>query len=174
MQVGVAGWGPLDAERSVVEPREGKMMGASRRAVEASKQCGRAWSMRVEEGGDLKMALEAGSVGMRVVMADASARWIYADGCTADPGCWWVPEGGWAEDEVRMAREAGAVVARVLAARDAGGDGCCWGGGGGGARGGVAWVGGVSVVVCKRESAGLSSGMPGGPLGGMPWASNTN
>ena len=110
-QIGVAGWGPLHAERSVVEPREGKMMRVSRRAVEASKQCGRAWSMRVEEGGDLKMALEAGSVGMRVVMADASGAGYMRTGAQRIRVLVG-PEGGWAEDEVRMAREAGAVVAR--------------------------------------------------------------
>lgn len=118
-QIGVAGWGPLSAERSVVEPREGKMTRVTRRAVEASKQSGRAWSMRVEDGGDLAAGLAAGLAGglaaaangVRVVMADASG------GAYERSGAERIrvlvgPEGGWTEDEVRLAREAGAVVAR--------------------------------------------------------------
>lgn len=110
-QIGVAAWGPLHAERSVVEPREGKMARVVRRAVEASKQCGRAWSMRVEDGGDLKGALTAGSSGVRVVLADGSGgayERTGADQIRVLVG----PEGGWTDGEVRMAREGGAVVAR--------------------------------------------------------------
>jgi len=110
-QIGVAAWGPLHAARSVVEPREGKMARVTRRAVEASKQCGRAWSMRVEEGGDLEVALEAGSSRARVVMADASGGGYVRTGAERIRVLVG-PEGGWTEDEVRMAREAGAVVAR--------------------------------------------------------------
>jgi len=110
-QIGVAAWGPVHAARSVVEPREGKMTRVSRRAVEASKQCGRAWSMRVEEGGDLKVALGAAPSRVRVVLADASGGGYVRTGAERIRVLVG-PEGGWTEDEVRMAREAGAAVAR--------------------------------------------------------------
>lgn len=110
-QIGVAAWGPVHAARSVVEPREGKMTRVARRAVEASKQCGRAWSMRVDEGGDLSVALQAGSSGVTVVMADASGE-AYVRTGAARIRVLVGPEGGWTEDEVRLAREAGAIIAR--------------------------------------------------------------
>lgn len=109
-QIGVAAWGPVHAARSVVEPREGKMTRVARRAVEASKQCGRAWSMRVDEGGELKAALLAETAGV-TVMADASGA-AYVRTGAARIRVLVGPEGGWTEDEVRRAREAGAVVAR--------------------------------------------------------------
>ncbi|MEL7472804.1 MAG: RsmE family RNA methyltransferase [Planctomycetota bacterium] len=56
-QIGVAAWAPLSAERTVVDPREGKLERLDRIASEASKQCGRAWRLRIGPGGGIDRAL---------------------------------------------------------------------------------------------------------------------
>lgn len=109
-QVGAAGWSPLSAERSVVEPREGKITRLSRVVREACKQCGRAWAMTVGRGGTLRDAIQTTR---RVVMADGSGEPRLAD----DPRPAEVrlligPEGGWTDDERAEARAAGAAIVR--------------------------------------------------------------
>lgn len=108
-QVGVAEWSPLHAARSVVDPRQGKLDRVARRALEASKQCGRAWGMDLGPGGGLDEALRG--FGTRVVIADAMGEAYRRSGAA----CIRVlvgPEGGWAPEEVDRARAAGATVAR--------------------------------------------------------------
>ena len=66
--------------------------------------------MRVDEGGDLSAALLAETAGV-TVMADASGA-AYVRTGAARIRVLVGPEGGWTEDEVRLAREAGAIIAR--------------------------------------------------------------
>ena len=70
-QVGAAAWTPLHAERSIVDPRPSKLERLERLSVEASKQCGRAWRMRINPG--IRFAeVRAASSSDRLVIADAS------------------------------------------------------------------------------------------------------
>jgi len=106
-QVGAASWSMLESERSVTEPREGKMERLERTAMEASKQCGRAW--RLEIGGVMKFAEAVRMEG--VVVADVSGSAYERSG--ADVVRLLVgPEGGWAPEELQLARARGAAVCR--------------------------------------------------------------
>jgi 16S rRNA (uracil1498-N3)-methyltransferase len=107
-QVGVAEWSPLEAARSVVDPREGKLQRVERRAAEASKQSGRPWVMTMGVGGTLEAALADPSV--RVVLADASGL-AYQRQSASHIRVLVGPEGGWEESELSRARSAGAMVA---------------------------------------------------------------
>lgn len=108
-QVGVAEWSPLIAARSVVDPRQGKLERVARRAVEASKQCGRAWAMELGAGGSVEEALHA--PGASVVLADASGE-AYRRSGAGSIRVLVGPEGGWEPAEVERARAAGAIVVR--------------------------------------------------------------
>jgi 16S rRNA (uracil1498-N3)-methyltransferase len=110
-QIGAALWRPLDAARSVVDPREAKMERLGRIAAEASKQCGRAWVMEIGGKATTTEAIRA-ATGTRVVIADASGSpW---SGTTAAENIRLLvgPEGGWTPEELAAAREAGATIAR--------------------------------------------------------------
>jgi 16S rRNA (uracil1498-N3)-methyltransferase len=105
-QVGVGTWSPLLSERTVVEPRAGKLERLHRVAIEAMKQCGRAWLLEIGESVGFDTALAG-----RVVMADASGAPYQRTGAeklTLLIG----PEGGWSEAELATARVAGVQVAR--------------------------------------------------------------
>ncbi len=106
-QVGVAGWGPLDCERGVVAPREGKLSRLQRRAREAGKQSGRAWALEIGAARGLADVLQGSG---RVVVADASGN-AYASSAHAEIRLLVGPEGGFDERELARARAAGAVIA---------------------------------------------------------------
>jgi 16S rRNA (uracil1498-N3)-methyltransferase len=114
-QAGVARWVPLRAQRTVVEPREGKLERLERICEESLKQCGRAWLMEVGGSADLGDGL-AMSAGVRVVVADQSGEaWsVAARGLTGAEVVRVLvgPEGGFAGEELATARAAGALVAR--------------------------------------------------------------
>ena len=107
-QVGAAAWGPLRTARSVVDPRSGKMDRLTRVAREASKQCGRAWTLEVLPGTDLAPALAES--GPRAVLADASGA-PYEPTGAGEVLLLVGPEGGWEPAEIERARRAGARVA---------------------------------------------------------------
>ena len=107
-QVGAATWGPLIAERSVVNPREGKLSRLDRICEESAKQCGRAWLMQIEQVLQFKQLLDAPGP---VVVADASGepyKPMRAQRLTLAVG----PEGGWTDAELELLRRSGAKVAR--------------------------------------------------------------
>jgi len=60
-QLGVDELVPLRTARSVVDPRDTKLARYQRAAIEAAKQCGRAWMMRVGETLDFEAALGLGA-----------------------------------------------------------------------------------------------------------------
>ncbi|MFG0286002.1 MAG: RsmE family RNA methyltransferase [Phycisphaerales bacterium JB039] len=107
-QVGAACWRPLESQRSGPGPRAGKLDRLRRVAIEAAKQCGRAWLLEIGAPITLAEALRAGS---RVVLLDASGEpvSVTTDNTTILVG----PEGGWSESELTDARESGATVARL-------------------------------------------------------------
>lgn len=110
-QVGATAWAPLAASRSIAEPTEGKIARLNRVAVESAKQCGRAWLLEIQQGGTLKVALNATGV----IVADASGAG-YEPAPSGVPGGSALvrlligPEGGWTGDELRAAAESGARV----------------------------------------------------------------
>lgn len=106
-QAGAGAWGPLSCAREVVVPRGGKLERLRRRAIEASKQCGRAWIMDLVEGGTIADAFRGASV----VLADASGTAYHPTG-TLVTRVLVGPEGGWTDEEVESARARGASVAR--------------------------------------------------------------
>lgn len=106
-QVGAASWAPLVTARTVVEPGAHKLDRVHRIAVESSKQCGRAWMLEIEEGGDVEAALATDAM---VVMADGSGEAYQPAGERVRLLVG--PEGGWNDGELARARAAGARVCR--------------------------------------------------------------
>lgn len=120
-QVGCALWRPLLCERTVVEPREGKMERLDRVARESAKQCGRAWIMQIGEPVELRgVVRELGEMGEedqgRVLVADGDGvpLWRLASGDDARASTphdvvrlLVGPEGGFSEREVSMMHEVG-------------------------------------------------------------------
>lgn len=107
-QAGAAGWAALMTKHTVVEPREGKLERLERTAVEAMKQCGRAWVLEMLGPVAFGRALERAA---RPVIADASGGAYVASGAEAID-LFVGPEGGWSEEELAAARARGAQVAR--------------------------------------------------------------
>lgn len=117
-QAGCALWRPLISERTVVEPREGKLSRLERTARESAKQCGRAWLMEIGEPIDLRRALEAASdTDARSLVADAAGRWpgelSFGPPPPARIRLLVGPEGGFAERELRAIDEAGIARLRL-------------------------------------------------------------
>lgn len=113
-QVGAAGWGPLSTTRGVVDPRETKLARLERIAGEASKQCGRAWSLVLEPPCAFRDALRP-APGTAVVVADASGGPASEFDARAYESVRLLvgPEGGFSPEELARAKEAGAVILRV-------------------------------------------------------------
>jgi 16S rRNA (uracil1498-N3)-methyltransferase len=106
-QAGAASWSPLDTRHGVVDPRETKLARIERLAVEASKQCGRPWVLTTGPKRTLRDLL--GSPTTPVVLADASGG-PYRPTGAAEISLLIGPEGGWASEELDMARAANARV----------------------------------------------------------------
>ncbi len=113
-QTGAAQWRALETARSVAGAREGKVERLERIAAEASKQCGRAWTMEI--AGEAATMAEGVKIaaGGRVVVCDASGEaWTTEMGRGATAIRLLIgPEGGWTEQEIAAARAAGAIVAK--------------------------------------------------------------
>ncbi len=100
---------PMRADRSVVDPRSGKLEKFERRAQEASKQCGRFYLLRIEEPrgfdavlheqADVRLILHPG----RHAVPELSRRLREAQHVIALVG----PEGGFTENELSCAHAAG-------------------------------------------------------------------
>jgi 16S rRNA (uracil1498-N3)-methyltransferase len=130
-QLGAASWTPMRCERSVVEPGASKLDRLRRVAREASKQCGRAWLMRVESERTFD-ELARGEHATLVLVADQ-------DGAAVMPaalaGAARVrvlvgPEGGFSPREHALMNELGLARVRlgphVLRIEAAGAAACAW------------------------------------------------
>ena len=107
-QVGAASWTPMSTKYGVVDPRETKLSRLDRIATEACKQAARPWMLRIEEKATFADALSAG--GAAIVVADGSGAPYRASGASRIRlliG----PEGGLTEEELSLAKAAGAQVA---------------------------------------------------------------
>lgn len=111
-QVGAASWIPLRAERQAVEPTDKKLDRLERIAVEATKQCQRAWLLDLGAPATVPEALRA-AAGERVVLADGGGEPYSAapGGRPASVRLLIGPEGGWSPRELDLARGAGAAIA---------------------------------------------------------------
>ena len=111
-QIGVAAWGPVGSTRSVVDPRQGKLDRLERVCLEAIKQSGRAWAMRIEQSIPL-ISLPSGP---SLIVADASGDPFDPVAATNTGGAGITlavgPEGGWTAEELDRFRSQGAQVAR--------------------------------------------------------------
>lgn len=110
-QLGVDELVPLRTARSVVDPRDTKLARYQRAAIEAAKQCGRAWMMRIGQTLDFEAALGLGAE--LILVADpageptsavrerlpAAGRVLVLIG----------PEGGLTDAETALAEARGAV-----------------------------------------------------------------
>ena len=107
-QAGAALWRPLLSERTIVDPREGKIDRLRRTAIESLKQCGRAHLLEIGPAVTFDEALR----GPGLIMTDASG-----DPFEPTPQHHATlligPEGGWTPDELKRARHAGATIARL-------------------------------------------------------------
>jgi 16S rRNA (uracil1498-N3)-methyltransferase len=99
-QVGAAAWRPLASQRTVVEPREGKISRLERVAVEALKQCGRPWVLDLGPSVSFEEAI---SLTGRVVMADATGG-SYRPSQSDEVAILVGPEGGWSPQELEQAK----------------------------------------------------------------------
>ncbi len=107
-QVGAASWGPLHTSRGVHHGARPERL--ERAAMEASKQCGRAWALGLDSESTLERALEP-SPGVGIVLADAQGA-PYAPAGAGEVRLLIGPEGGWTAQEIAAARRAGALIAR--------------------------------------------------------------
>ncbi len=107
-QVGAASWCPLATKLGVVEPGSNKIDRMERICRESAKQSLRAWPMRIGAALAFQQSI-ACEGGERLVIADASG----GEYAPAGPGVVRAlvgPEGGWTDDELRAATQAGAQV----------------------------------------------------------------
>lgn len=106
-QAGAARWSPLETTLGVVDPRDTKLSRIERVAVEASKQCGRAWVLCTGPRLTFSQALDPRDAA--VVLADGSGTPYRRTGA-ASVRLLIGPEGGWTADELASARASGARV----------------------------------------------------------------
>jgi 16S rRNA (uracil1498-N3)-methyltransferase len=115
-QVGAASWAMLRSQHATVDPSEHRLERLSRIAGEASKQCGRAWSLTIEPERTFDDVLReraprnAGSSASACVVAHVSGGEYRATGAeeiTLLIG----PQGDWSERELRAARDSGVQIA---------------------------------------------------------------
>jgi 16S rRNA (uracil1498-N3)-methyltransferase len=121
VELGVARLVPLETERSVAHPGEGKLEKWKRTVVEACKQCGRDDLMDIDPPTPLASVLSAGGGGSWFMDPSGEPAFasVAAEGGRRPPRALAVgPEGGWTSDEIGQARRAGwevvALPGRVL------------------------------------------------------------
>ena len=106
-ELGVACYVPLESRRSVVHPAEGKTEKLRRWVIEASKQCGRNVLMEIADLCPFGSFLARTDLPALRLIADfggePAAQAIQPGDTVIAIG----PEGGWAEDELAAAKDAG-------------------------------------------------------------------
>jgi 16S rRNA (uracil1498-N3)-methyltransferase len=109
-QTGCALWRPLHCERTIVEPREGKLSRLERVTRESAKQCGRPWIMEIGEPISFREALQHPTTPDSPVtlLADATGSPAAAQGQIAASATRLLigPEGGFSDRELADADEA--------------------------------------------------------------------
>lgn len=103
-QLGVAAWRPLRTARAERDAFRGDRL--ERAAIEAAKQCGRAWVLEIGEWAEFGDAIQD----PRVIVADASGD--RAGPAEADGVLVLGPEGGWTPEELALALATGRRTVR--------------------------------------------------------------
>lgn len=112
-ELGVTRYIPLFTERSIVDPREGKLERLKQTVIEASKQCGRSSLMEIGEVTKWGSFLEAEIPNHRVWIAHpygASSQTGLQPGESKGDVIAIGPEGGLTEAELQRATDAGAKL----------------------------------------------------------------
>lgn len=110
-EVGAASWTPLRSSRSIVEPRPTKLDRLSRLAIESSKQCGRAWLLRIlPERLFMDAILPAPDT--LILLADSSGTPLGSPTSAPPPSVRVLvgPEGGWTPEELAQAHAAAVPI----------------------------------------------------------------
>ena len=109
-ELGATSFVPLACARSVVHPRDGKIDRLQRQVIEASKQCGRNVLMRVDDLTEWATYCRGGNDGDLRLLAHPGAMQSAAKLCAVPHAVIRVavgPEGGFTDEEVARAQEAG-------------------------------------------------------------------
>jgi len=113
VELGVDGFVPLEAERSVVRPDPAMVEKWRRRTIEALKQCGRSYLPPVHDPMSFPASLRLSSEVSLSLLADRTPLAVpFPDALEAAAGAaslavWIGPEGGWSDQERRSAAAAG-------------------------------------------------------------------
>ena len=109
-ELGVTDFVPLRTARSIVDPRAAHLEKLRRQIIEASKQCGRNVLLRVADVADWAAYLRRPDLPLRRILAHPWGESVLKkdlspsqEGIALAVG----PEGGFTEEEVAQAREAG-------------------------------------------------------------------
>lgn len=113
-QLGADLFHPLLTERSIVDPREGKLERLRRTALESMKQCGRAWPLEIGEPVKLAEVMSrASSPRVLLCAADATGGEIPKIGDSIERVLLLVgPEGGWSPGELNLFGSSSAALVR--------------------------------------------------------------
>ena len=106
---------PLITERSVVTPGRGKIQRFERIAIEAAKQCHRAWVMRIAEPTDFNHLLKRCEATHRLIcdiVGDTQSAGLSTD-AASNVMVLIGPEGDWTDSERQAAVDAGFVRWRL-------------------------------------------------------------
>jgi 16S rRNA (uracil1498-N3)-methyltransferase len=109
-ELGVTAFVPLSCARSVVHPRESKLEKLHRYVIEASKQCGRNRLMEIRDLADWATYCHAEAGGKLRLLGHPGGRDYFdapASTSAAEVDVAVGPEGGFTDEEVARAREAG-------------------------------------------------------------------
>lgn len=114
-QAGVRSWTPMNTRLGVVDPRETKLDRMERIALESAKQAGRAWAMTIREKVEFKQAIAASGAEPGVTLVcDGSGERLdpgrLTSNIVAGVRIFIGPEGGFAPDELDLARQSGAMI----------------------------------------------------------------
>ena len=115
-ELGAAAIWPIRTECGVAKPGATAVERLRRRAIEAAKQANRAWVPCIPDPQTFEQSVDRmgefdGASLMHPHAPDATfASWIAATPAGSSVLVWIGPEGGWAESELRRAREVGAIV----------------------------------------------------------------
>jgi 16S rRNA (uracil1498-N3)-methyltransferase len=117
-ELGVTSFVPLETERTVVHPGEGKVEKLRRYVIEAAKQCGRNRLMEILPPEKWSSFVSRNDLPPLRWLADPSGKSFSLSSFQAGVAIAIGPEGGWSEKELTMGDEAGwtriALGARIL------------------------------------------------------------
>ncbi|MGE3819733.1 MAG: 16S rRNA (uracil(1498)-N(3))-methyltransferase [Isosphaeraceae bacterium] len=114
-EIGVARLVPLVTRRSVVDPRASKLERLRRAVIEASKQCGRNRLLRIDPPSSWVAVLSQARTGVRVLADPNGPGFPHWPRLSPGESAWIAvgPEGGFTEEEVSEAVEAGWSVVGI-------------------------------------------------------------